>query len=84
MAELQFTKRAHKDIKKLSPNAQKQIGSAIQKLTIDPLLGDRLYGQWEGYRKLRSGDYRIVYKIVSQELIVVHYVRHRREVYRNR
>ena len=33
--------------------------------------------------RFRVGDYRIVYKVDTEaRLVIVHYVRHRREVYR--
>jgi addiction module RelE/StbE family toxin len=42
-----------------------------------------LHGEERGYLRLRAGDYRIVYRIEDQKLLVV-VVRlgHRREVYR--
>ena len=37
----------------------------------------------EGLFRLRMGDYRIVYEVDSKmRVVTVHYVRHRREVYR--
>ncbi len=37
----------------------------------------------EGLYRIRVGDYRIVYGVdVASKLITIHYVRHRREVYR--
>ena len=48
----------------------------------DPLSGKRLRGKYEGLWSYRFSDYRIVYRIEGQELvIVVLRVRHRRNVY---
>ena len=47
----------------------------------DPKAGDALRGDWEGYWKLRIGDYRIIYRI-TDGAVEVQYVRHRREAYR--
>ncbi len=44
-----------------------------------------LHGDWQGYYKLRIGDYRVIYRLEPQEptaQIVVEYIRHRREVYK--
>jgi len=42
-----------------------------------------LSGPWQGVFKLRVGDYRVLYTCDKvQRKIIVHLVRHRREVYR--
>lgn len=82
MAEIRFTRRAWRDIRTLAPAAQRQIEVALDELIDEPRAGDRLHGEWEGYWKLRTGDYRIVYRIVGRDVVEVQYVRHRREAYR--
>jgi mRNA interferase RelE/StbE len=45
-----------------------------------PLVGD-LFGLWSA----RRGDYRVIYDIDDEaEVVVVHRVQHRRDVYRSR
>jgi len=78
---IKFTNRARKDLRRLPPKAKEQVREAILSLAEDPRRGIKLSGRWEGYRRLRSGDYRIIYRIYGDELIV-HYVRHRKEAYR--
>ncbi len=42
-----------------------------------------LTGTLTGFFKLRAGDYRIIYKVRKDEnLIVIHRIGHRREVYK--
>jgi mRNA interferase RelE/StbE len=82
MAEIRFTRRAWRDIRKLSPAARRQIEVALDELIDEPRAGDRLHGDWEGYWKLRTGDYRIIYRIAGKDVVEVQYVRHRREAYR--
>lgn len=44
-----------------------------------------LAANWQGYYKLRVGDYRVLYRLEVEEattIIVVEFIRHRREVYR--
>lgn len=81
MAELQFARRALRDIRKLPPEARREIEVALDQLLEDPRAGDPLHGEWKGNWKLRARDYRIIYRI-SAETIEVQYVRHRREAYR--
>ncbi len=78
MAELRFTRRALRDIKKVQPEARRQVEIALDVLIDDPKSGDPLYGEWKGYWKLRTGDYRIIYRVADGRVVEVQYVRHRR------
>jgi len=82
MAYLRFTRRALRDIRKLSPEVQRRIEIALDALIEDPQAGDPLHGDWKGYWKLRAGDYRIIYRITDTNGVEIQYVRHRREAYR--
>ncbi len=82
MAELRFTRRAVRDIRKMTPDLRRRLEIALDQLIDDPKAGDPLHGDWEGYWKLRTGDYRIIYRIINAHVVEVQYVRHRREAYR--
>ena len=59
------------------------IVAAIDRLTETPHLGAALKGDLRGLRRLRVGDYRVVYEIQDEELVVlVVRVAHRRDAYR--
>ncbi len=60
------------DFKKIPPFDQKQILRAIQKkISVTPeAYGKPLHGEFIGYWRLRVGDYRVVYKIVKDEVLV--------------
>ena len=46
-------------------------------------VGKPLVDELEGLRSARRGDYRIIYEILEDEMVVViHRVQHRRHVYR--
>jgi len=50
------------------------------RLLIDPINnGESLRGSLKGYRKLRVGDYRIVYKVLEKEIHVLG-IRHRKDL----
>ncbi len=56
----------------------------IEGLTTDPFPRQaiKLSGTERLYR-IRVGDYRIIYQVDTKaEQIIIHYIRHRREVYR--
>jgi mRNA interferase RelE/StbE len=74
---------AGRQLRTLDPDARRRIEAAIELLAVEPrppavtrLVGGS--GEW----RVRSGDYRIVYGIHDDELVVlVLRVGHRREVY---
>jgi mRNA-degrading endonuclease RelE of RelBE toxin-antitoxin system len=48
-------------------------------------LGKPLVGELEGLRSARRGDYRVIYEILEDdEIVLIHRVQHRRDVYRPR
>lgn len=75
---------AARQVRKFDPQARRRIQAAIELLAADPrppsatqLVGGA--GEW----RVRTGDYRIIYEIQDQQLLVlVLSVGHRREVYR--
>ncbi len=49
------------------------------------MVGTKLHGEFEGSRRYRVGDYRIVYQVnKSDRLILIENVRHRGSAYRGR
>lgn len=75
---------AQKDLPCISRAAQLKIRKAIEtKLSRFPLeFGEPLKRTLKGYWKLRVGDYRVIYKMTEQTIVVFR-VGHRREVYEN-
>ena len=60
------------DLKGVGPSAAKRIMNGIDaKLTRAPLqFGASLSGNLANYRKLRIGDYRVVYQVKEKKVIV--------------
>lgn len=71
-----------KDIPKLSSREKQKIQTAIQqRLTTQPdLYGKPLRRSLRGYRKLRVGDYRVVFR-VDKRVVKVLVIQHRSSVY---
>ena len=50
---------------------------------VEAIKPDALSGDLAGLYKLRVGDYRVVYEVLhAEQMIVVHLLGHRREIYR--
>lgn len=83
MAEVIFTNTAQKSFLKLPKIAQKKIEKGVEKLSQDPLAGEKLRGEFEGQFKLYAWPYRIIYLFDPKSNIVqVVTVGHRQGVYK--
>ncbi|MDD5015185.1 MAG: type II toxin-antitoxin system mRNA interferase toxin, RelE/StbE family [Atribacterota bacterium] len=71
------------DIPKLSSNIAIRMEKAIRdRLVINPIkYGFYLRGTLNGYRKLRVGDWRIIYRIVGKEIRIIA-IGNRKDVYK--
>ena len=71
-------------LKALPKATQKTLGTAMRdRLEVDPVsFGKPLRYSLKGHRRLRAGDYRIVYRINEEKMIVVIVaVDHRKDIY---
>ena len=70
------------DLAQIPANIKGRIQKAIEtRLLIDPIgYGLPLRKSLHGHRKLRVGDYRIIYRIHGQEVIILK-IGHRKDVY---
>ena len=60
-----------------------QIAKAIDRLALHPTLGAFLKGDRKDYRKYRTGDYRIIYRVEHGRLLIyVLDIDDRKDVYR--
>ena len=71
------------DIPKLTKSVRKQVKTAIErKLASHPVeFGKPLRFSLKGARRLRVGDWRVIYKIEPPNLVLVVKIGHRREIY---
>lgn len=83
---IQVAPRALRQLRKLDPVARRRTQAAIELLAVEPrpraatkLVGGG--GEW----RVRTGDYRVVYEIQDEVLLVlVVAIGHRREIYDRR
>ncbi len=74
---------AAKALAKIAHEDQLRIIGAIDELKANPAAGGVLKGEFSGLRRIRVGNYRVVYEVNDQKLVVlVVRMGHRREVYR--
>jgi mRNA interferase RelE/StbE len=84
--EVKFSKGAKKQLRKLPLDVQQRIQTKINDLAIEPRPNGvkKLQGDDNSYR-LRVGDYRVIYEIVNDVLIVtVIKVGHRSDIYKDK
>ena len=81
-----FSKIAQQEFDKIILSDRRigeQIAKAIDRLAANPSRGNFLKGEWTGYRKYRTGDCRIVYRVEHAKLIVyIIAIDDRKDVYR--
>lgn len=74
-----------RDIKKIDLRFIPKLLDSIEKLSENPFLNQskKIKGTESTYR-LRIGDYRVIYQVeVSEKVVIVYYVRHRKNAYKH-
>ena len=81
--QIEYHPEIKNDTAALPRNVKERLRKAIEgRLLNDPLhYGDPLRKSLAGYRKLRVGDYRIIYRLAGERIIILK-IGHRREVYK--
>ena len=83
--QILFTPRAKKELSKLPTDVRVRIIKALETLTENPISPGvtKLSLKEENLYRIRVGDYRVIFSIENNKLIIlVVKVGHRREVYR--
>ena len=78
---------AERDLARLDKSAGRRIVKRIHWLAsnLEQVRLEALTGGLSGLYKLRVGDYRVLYEIFDDEqVIVIHEIGHRRDIYRKR
>ncbi len=77
-----YKKSILRDLKKLSKSESRKILNQLEKeLSKNPGSYPPLKGPFAGLRRFRVGDYRVIYAILENEVLVLR-IGHRREVYK--
>jgi len=83
MYKVRFSETALKQFQKLEEKDKERIIGIIERLSLNPFRNIKKLENSDFYR-VRAGDFRIVYKILQSELIIlVVKIGHRRTIYNN-
>jgi plasmid stabilization system protein ParE len=76
--KIKLLPRAEKELGALPPTIQNQIISKLELLRDFPEMGPAMFDAFQGYRALLAArnTYRVIYRIVGDDLIEVAYIRH--------
>ncbi len=87
MYQVTFTSEAEIDLANLDQVIAQRILKKVHWLAdhFNLVMPEPLTGHWQGMYKFRVGDYRVIYTFEKNPpLIIIHLVKHRREVYKTR
>ena len=84
MAKVEWTEPALEDLQKLDKPIAKRILKKITWLSnnFENITPEVLSGEFSGTYKLRIGDWRVVY-VIESDIIIIQALGHRREIYRS-
>ena len=85
MYSIGYTTSAQRELRKLDSSVRRRVRAAIDALAEDPRPnGCKKISGFETLWRIRIGDYRVVYDVIDEQVIVtVVRVAHRREAYRS-
>jgi mRNA interferase RelE/StbE len=78
---LDFTPEAEKDFQKLDKSFKRRISEKLDWLlkNFENIIPLPLSGKWQGFFKLRVGDWRVIYKVEWEKNRIIVYVIGRRD-----
>lgn len=81
--EIRFAARVAKDLRGVPKPTVQRILRSIDKLALEPYPAGAKKLSGNDYWRLRQGDYRILYRVIDEVLVIdIIKIGHRRDVYR--
>ena len=68
---IQIKQSAARELERLDIADRKRIAEAIDRLAEQPLLGHALKGEERGLRRLLVGEFRVIYEVQEDALVVL-------------
>ena len=82
---IRIKESAARELQRIEKADRERLIAAIDRLAENPFAGSALKGELRGLRRIRVGDYRLLYEVRERDLVVlVLRAAHRREAYRRR
>lgn len=79
--EIRYKSSVARDLKQIEPIDRQRILDQIREtLSANPRIGEPLRGEFEGLHKMRVGEYRVIYALVGDVVLILR-VRHRSSAY---
>jgi mRNA interferase RelE/StbE len=71
--QIKYHKSVREDLNGIDNLSKTRIKRAIEtRLSVEPIkFGEPLKGDLRGFKKLSIGDYRIVYKVIEEEIFIL-------------
>ena len=79
--EIFYKASVEKDLKKFDKKERIRILNKIEKELSSGIIGKKLKGEFEGLYSYRLGDYRVVYSLIREGILIIR-IRHRKDVYK--
>ncbi|MBN1166033.1 MAG: type II toxin-antitoxin system RelE/ParE family toxin [Methanospirillaceae archaeon] len=80
--QINYKRSVLKDLKKIDKVSGERIIREIEfKISVNPEIGEGFTGQFKGLYKLRIGDWRVIYSIHHESILVLR-IGHRHSVYK--
>lgn len=80
-SKILYKASVYHDLKRIARGDQERIFRMMREtLSENPKRGDPLQGEFAGLFKLRVGDYRVIYALVGEDVLVLR-IRHRSKAY---
>ena len=68
---IRIKERAARELRRIARPDRTRLAAAIDRLAETPYLGAALKGDLRGLRRLRAGDWRVLYEVREDELVVL-------------
>ena len=79
--EIEYKSSVQHDLKGLDKKTAERILSQVEEiLSGEPYKGERLHGEFSGLYKIRAGDYRVIYTIIKDTVLILR-LGHRGKIY---
>ena len=80
--KIQFKQSVAKDLRRIDKSKATEILDKIDtELSINADKYPALKGKFTGLRKFRTGEYRIIYALMNNDIVLILRIAHRRDVY---
>jgi mRNA interferase RelE/StbE len=81
VVKIEYKSSVSHDLKQIDKEMVRKILSQTEEiLSSQPHTGERLHGEFSGLYKLRVGDYRVIYAIIKDTVLILR-IRHRGKAY---